>query len=284
MDSTTLIAIKELGDGLGDGETRRAVCPWCDGGEVNRGQRSFVVRGTATGIAYRCYRATCSAFHPSAGHIGDAGVVASRGFTDDPKKSTYISPYRGELEPLPKWMIELLYDKFELQPHELTAAGFKWAPEEERVYMPVYGPSGGLRGAQLRSYDPDANPKTLAHPEKATPWQAFYRLGEGRPTGPISHPNILLVLEDQVSALKASRHFNTVALLGTRLTDDKLEELSAIGARNTLFGMDGDATGKAIDMVRQNMLLFESTGVVLLGRDFKDVPDAEIIERVRAAL
>lgn len=179
--------------------------------------------------------------------------------------------------------MKLFRERFGLMPEELTAAGFKWAPEAGRVYMPVYGPMGKRRGAQLRSYNPDARIKVIAHPESHAPWQAWYRLGTGRPDG-IHEPLTLVVVEDQVSAVKTSRHFNTVATLGTQLTPDRVQELAAVGARNVLFALDADATGKAIDMMRENMLLFKHTGVVMLDRDFKDSEDSEIIERVNAAL
>lgn len=177
----------------------------------------------------------------------------------------------------------MFQQRFGLRADELTAAGFKWAPEDKRVYMPVYGPMGKRRGAQLRSYETWVRDKVLARPETHAPWQAWYRLGTGRPDG-IHEPLTLVVVEDQVSAVKTSRHFNTVATLGTSLTPDRVQELAAIGARNVLFALDADATGKAIDMMRENMVLFKRTGVVFLDRDFKDTDDAEIIRRVKDAM
>lgn len=282
MDSRTAITIHELGEGLSPGMSRRGLCPWCNGGERN--EHSFVVRATDSGLSYSCYRASCSATYRSRGHIGDMGLRPPSG--DDilaPVQHRKLNPYRSTLTPLPTDMLTMFRDKFDLTPEELTAGGFKWAPEDHRVYMPVYGPMGKRRGAMLRSYADNPRIKAIAYPESQAPWQAWYKLGTGRPDG-IDQPLILVVVEDQVSALKTARHYNTVATLGTYLTEDRLAELAAIGARNVLFALDQDATGKAIDMMRQNMLLFESTGVVFLDKDFKDSPDAEIRARVKEAL
>lgn len=282
MDSTTLIEIKELADGLPEGSSRRRVCPWCGGGDKQ--ERSFVVRATESGIHYSCYRATCPGHNGKTfGHIGGRGI--DRGFAGigNTRKDYNLDPYLGPLEPLPGRVLRMFRRKFDLTAAELASAGFKWAPEDDRVYMPVYGPQGQKRGGQLRSYNERVRTKVLARQEKPAPWQAWYKLGTGRSDG-LVEPRTLVVVEDQVSALKVSRHFNSVAFLGTKITPDRIQEIAAIGARDVVVALDADAQDKAIDIINENMLLFERIHVAFLGKDFKDVPDAEIIERVKAAI
>lgn len=279
MDSHRLITIKELAEGLHDGQSRRGVCPWCNGGHSN--EVSFVVRNISGTISYKCYRATCAALYRSSGRLGTSAPVRGNRVGKPAKSPT--RPYKGALEPLPGEYLTMFRERFGLKPTELSAAGFKYAPDRDRIYMPVYGPNGRLRGAQLRSYDESAWRKADAHPETNTPWQGFYQLGQGRPTN-IVNPRTLVVVEDQVSAIKVARYYNTMALLGTNFTGDKAAELAGLNARNVLLALDEDATGQAIDIMRRNMLLLKGISVVLLERDFKDAPDAEIIQRIKAAI
>jgi len=279
MDTTTRMMVEEMGMDLAPGTSRRGVCPVCDGGSSK--EHSFLVTATDDGgLRYRCYRVSCGV----AGYLGGISTPVPPDQRKAPERR--LIPYEGELTNIPYPVLNHIWRTYGIPPFETGAGGWRWAPEEERVAMPVYGPEGEIRGYQLRSYKGD-NPKVLAYPMEDAPWQSFYEAFEGRPRTPVKERmGPLIVVEDQVSALKVARRFDSVALLGTNLSLDRMMEIETVlnGDRPLLFALDPDARSKAFDFVRQHGMMLPVTGTILLDKDPKDATDEEIRKAVMEAL
>ena len=101
------------------------------------------------------------------------------------------------------------------------------------------------RGAVLRNFA--GGMKALNYQEKVNePWLSWY------PSQVIEKASdVTLIVEDQLSALKGSRVADTVALMGTALSLEKLMEIVKHNNNKVLLLLDADATAKAVKFLRR---------------------------------
>src|SRR5690606_20050617 len=101
-------------------------------------------------------------------------------------------------------------------------AGLGWVEEgagkySRRFSFPIFGPDSKERGAQYRSYE-GARPKSLNSlffdGAVSSSWYKWVRVSK-----------LLVLVEDQVSAIKIAPHHHSLALLGTNLNEPKIEEI-----------------------------------------------------------
>lgn len=83
--------------------------------------------------------------------------------------------------------------------------------------------------------------------------------------------DVLVVVEDQVSALRLAPHVHAVALLGTHISDAKAEELKAGKYKHIYLSLDADATFTAIKLQLQWVSVLPNLRIVGLGQDIKDM-------------
>jgi hypothetical protein len=88
----------------------------------------------------------------------------------------------------------------------------------------------------------------------------------------------LILVEDQMSALKLAPHVHSLALLGTHLSDAKAAEIVAGGYKKVLISLDNDATREAIKMQLAHRNTIKHLYVAGLGIDIKDMTQGELNE------
>lgn len=245
---------------LEPGQTIRLVCPFCKGGRSR--EKSLSLTSAPDGaLLFNCYRAKCS----SAGALG--GVTRALRREPQARRSKAKPDITGRLTRLPLDMGPLWEA---VGRDELRLIGrAKWDPETNRIALPSYGPSASLRGFVLRAPPGSALvPKVLSWPitdECPLSWNSVYR-GDDR----------VVVVEDIPSAIAlATRSVRAVALQGTHLTDEAIDELIE-EATDIVFALDRDAFQKSVSLAKKLRLHFRTCVPLLLEKDFKDMNEEEM--------
>lgn len=127
--------------------------------------------------------------------------------------------------------------------------------------MPVFDESLEVYGFTARRLDEQKGPKTLSFLENSR--GSWY---------PCSTSRKLIIVEDQLSAIRASKYVNAVALLGTDITDALLDILRDIDYTDVVLALDKDAYRKALKTAARlrNKLKMR---VLKLHVDLKDLPE-----------
>jgi len=123
--------------------------------------------------------------------------------------------------------------------------------------MPVCGAQGQELGVMLRSLS-GAKPKVVSHTEQGA--MAWYTNLTARG---------VIIVEDQLSALRASPYLTSVALLGTNLSEERVAEIKGAGHSPVFLALDNDAIASAVKFV----VKYRSTLPMQLVRLDKDIKD-----------
>lgn len=261
---------------LENGATERTECPWCGGGQDH--ERAFAVTRTSEAEAlYKCHRATC----------GRQGRLAVWGFklqqisdnsTETGKLFTPRLYTSDTLELGDEWIAELL-DLYEIRREEADWVGWRVEANSGNLIVPIRSPIGVVRGVEVRRSKVQVPiipcPKTEPYKFLDEPWMGWYR---GINTGPA------VLLEDPISSLKVSRHFQVGCLHGSHLSLEMLlEALNIVGVKQELIlALDKDATTKAIKFIAEYRFLAPNFRAVPLQRDMKYLSDSEICAKLRS--
>ena len=106
-----------------------------------------------------------------------------------------------------------------------------------------------------------------------------YRCPDEKSRGAFTFTLPVVLVEDQISALKASRWCNAVSLMGTNLSDSKVLELRKCQAPHFILALDEDAKVKAAQLkTRFEEMLPGGLKIVFIKKDLKDSTDDEIKE------
>jgi hypothetical protein len=253
--------VKLLGASLGDGETYRGDCPDCG----NR--KTFTVTRDEDALVWNCYSANCGLV---------PGRLGGRRYTPDllcNKSVEKDNPFEGRLEAINEEHAADLWTRIGFDEEHLRVSGVRWAPDERRYAFPIYGPLGVRRGWTLRSYT-NPYPKSLTRmDERGQPHTGWFRTRSGASQG---HAGI--VVEDIPSAVRAGRYRGIViAMNGGGLGVDYLSEIAKY-VRHITWAFDQDATLAALRHKRKYDLLFESSTVLPLKHDFKDMREDDLME------
>lgn len=251
------------------GESRNSLrCPFCDGGSSR--ERTFNVTLTEEGLKYKCHRASCAKSgcftgirEAGAGHGVPSGVGA--------KRISSASKPTPSLESVPQHIQELLFGQYGLRETHTQRAGLRWAPELNRLWIPVINHDGSHSGAQARSLEAGVVPKTVTY-KSSDDWLslAYYtRRREG----------LLLVVEDCFSAIRASEYIDSAALLGTHLSWEKLENILEV-YDGIVLALDQDATAKAVEYEKR-FSPFCHIYILSLERDLKNLTEDELKDKLR---
>ena len=241
---------------LQEGETVTGeLCPACNGGM--NGDHALAVSRREGRLLWICYRASCGFKGSSATSMGYTGTtpVSTRGAT-----GRWIA---RDSEPLPERVAELLLQRYSIGPSEISRGKLGWS--DGRVILPVISSTGEPDGCTMRSFD-GAKPKSLAHTEPDA--LAWYR-NRGSDT--------LVIVEDQLSAIVASKYVNAVALLGTNLNQSRATEIRKARFSRVLLALDADAFDKAVGYVRKYRSYLPME-LLRLDKDIKDMKDEDVIK------
>lgn len=263
--------IRAVGEGLALGQSASGlVCPDCKGGR-NR-DKSFVVTRTETGYLYVCHRASCSV----AGYVGrfeDSGGLLVRGHTPGKcPQRTQSRTFSGTLAEIPQRIQDFLQENYCIGPERSVRGRLKWCVEDERLWMPCIRWDGVETGAQARKLD-GTKPKVLSYRDGDRPGLAWYVPEKAK-----NFPAVLVV-EDQLSALRASEFVPSVALLGTHLSWDRITELATVTNKIHL-ALDKDATTKSYDY-RKKFGAYLDIRVVALEKDLKNLTPKELEDKLK---
>lgn len=244
---------------LPDGSTKAGeVCPACQGGESK--ERSLSVSRRGGVLLFICHRNSCRF----------RGTEEGGGF--DSSKSgagSGSSRRRVDTTSLDDATIGFMATKFGIPREVLKSAGLGWTGENDdrygrRISFPIYGPDFRKRGYSYRSYQ-GAKPKSLIVLDEDAVASSWYRW--------LRKSKVLVLVEDQVSAIKLAPYVHSLALLGTNLSDAKVEEINSITPQyeQVYISLDNDATYEAIKMQLANRSKIKGLLVAALGQDIKDM-------------
>lgn len=269
------VHLRELAGSLQIGETRRLRCPFCEGGTSR--ENSFSLSRTSDAeCLYCCFRATCS----RSGRLACPGFRLTSDTSDSSprsKRQASIRVFTGRTVALEKEWLSNLSDAYGIFPDEAIREGWKQAVEDGSLVCPIRGPDAVPRGILTRSRTPKY-PGEKTH-SKLYPQTDGVRQGWFRRAG-ISHSPVVVV-EDVISALKVSRQFTAVALLGTHLDQDRLDEIVSV-SKIVVLALDNDATEKAIGYQKKFGLQAEIK-VAMLEKDLKYESDERIAYIIKQA-
>lgn len=252
-------SILKLAEDLTEGETKRTICPKCKGGDSS--EKSFVVSVRQHKLLYKCFRAKCNI-------SGLVGINTSKGAV----KKTYDKRYKDNLSPIPESLWKLKFEKYGLSMDDIATQGISYAEKVNRIRFPIYDYRGYEIGELLRAITNEQKPKALITPFNSVPLIHF-PLGQ-------KLDNVLVLVEDQVSAIKVSKVYPCAALMGTNLSDDGLTQLRQLSLTNITLLLDGDEAGINASKVLHNKIAphtFRTTVIYLeRGKDPKDLPLEEL--------
>lgn len=255
---------------LGDGTTAAGqVCPACQGGSSKEGSLSITRRGGL--LLYNCHRASCD-FHGAIDVVGGGGKPAL--WNQEKPRRTNIPTYE-----IREATLRLLAIKYSIGIEILRSAQLRWSGDgdghfDRRVCFPIYGPDLKERGTSYRSYEAGVKPKAIIELRSANDvacsWYKWLRTSD-----------TLIIVEDQMSAIKLAPYVHSMALLGTHLSDTKAEEVVAGKYDKVLISLDADATYTAIKMQLAHRNNIKNLYVAGLGKDIKDMTKGELDEYLR---
>ena len=249
------------------GESTRVVCPRCGGGSTK--EKSLSITREPSGLVlWQCFRDGCTE-HGASGGEGTRRLSAAASTSKNRRTPNKVRPYRGSLERLTESQLDFLANKIGwIGPH-IDIARPLWAEEECRYAFPIFAPMGDRRGYVLRSYDPGQDVKALTRMDRSEPHMSWYRYN-----GP---DNLLLIVEDIPSAVRAARYVNSLALCGTGVGPEYAGEISAY-YKNVVWALDEDALATAMKLHRKYAMWFDSSRVLPLTKDIKDLEEEEVQE------
>ena len=241
-------------------------CPEC-------GKHNKLMVGPAEegGHWYKCLSDGCPTFGTTETYIPNAG-------TDVPKSGTTRRIYiKVETDPVfeitgRQW----LQDRFALGRRQTTTL-CKGKLGHRYVY-PIWSPDGKARGYVSRSYDRNDQNKSLLRPyvDVPVPLISWYW-----PIKRLSVHPVFCIVEDQVSAVRLSQYFPTVALLGTsidRVAEEEIRRTAGLyNCTKLVVLLDNDASYTALKLANK---FSNGHCVPLFDQDIKDMPEHELRELV----
>jgi hypothetical protein len=180
--------------------------------------------------------------------------------------------YIGATKDLSVKQREYLHSKYCFSQEDIEFGRITTTPNESQLVIPVFSPNRSVRGHITREEMEGGRKRVLSWKLLNEPWQSWYMWG--------SPTNILLVVEDQLSAIRVCRYVNSVALLGTLLSKEKLEEIIKYYVKpsakepKVVICLDKDATAKGIKYLKDYKHLL-NLSCSFLSKDIKNMTEEE---------
>jgi len=246
-----------------EGISNRGVCPACNGGSSR--ESSLTVSRTDHRLFFKCHRASCG-FAGSTTVLGVGGVQEKRRAPERiGARDRYDSLGKG---PLPRGVEAYLTRKYHLTAEHMAKGELRWTSDYSsagggRLVLPVRDRNGEAYGFNVRSLD-GQKPKSLLFAENLR--------GSWYPAK--TKVNKLLLVEDQLSAIRASDRINTVALLGSYLHPALVDTISKQAYDTVYLALDKDAYKTSIKIALEHPAL--KLQLPMLVRDLKDMGPHEL--------
>lgn len=263
MNISAVNAIRREGDAMSEGQQKAGeTCPFCESRD-----KSFSYKREKGYVYYMCHRDSCGV----RGRCPLRNVVASN---DSPVKKIHDMP---SLEAVPYDMLQYLRDTYGLDGLHISKLSPSWSPKDQRVWYPIKSPRNVESGGILRTYSAGVYPKVLtrlnAVDRPATSWYKNWSCGWDR----------ILIVEDVISAVKATGAASTVAILGTHLSPGAILEMTDLNPEHVVLCLDPDATAKALELHKRWSGMFKKMTVAAPPADLKDMDNNEVIKFVNKA-
>jgi hypothetical protein len=259
---------------LGNEETTRGLtCPFCHGGLRN--DKSFYVTRKGNLGLYICHRATC----------GKKGAVSVNGYFQEDgyaKGSRTFIPrnYTSSYRPPTGAEYASLRDRYGVSEIACSDAGIFVEVGHGRLGVPIMGPYHAVRrGIYTRGipeYLVPTNP--MSYIELDEPWMGWF-VNPDETFSPV-----IVLVEDVISAIRVSKQYTAVALMGTNLTYEMVKEISEFQKDRVVLCLDKDATQKAYEYRHKYAYCLRNFSVAPLSKDLKYETDEEIKRIINAVL
>lgn len=258
------------------------LCHVCNGGRTS--EKTLSVSRTTTGYLWKCHRVSCA----KSGISMEVGIAAATK-NDSPANTPISSPcirrntYSDSLVSLPESAKGFIRSKWILTDWHIQVAGLQFMPGFPkgtssaiggRMWVPVRGFDGTSFGGVARSLDcTDGIGKTMGYYDRDLSYNLSYGpTGRDRTEGPV------VLVEDQISALRASQYVLGVSLLGTSLTHSKLTKILSDTKTQVLnLCLDRDAVALAVEYSKKFSSLCDIV-VHPMTKDLKDLGEDELQE------
>lgn len=202
-------------------------CPWCTSKDAY--STSIVTIKNKPTKVYKCF--SC----------GKSKIETT--------KLTKLRDKSSESLPLPKYNSSYLPDsavewlaKYELTNRDTLVRGMMWNNYYQRLIIPINDAKGVLKGSQGRDIFGKSEVKWMtfgAPPPYYTPYNMVLKDRRER------CPDIFIVVEDMISAIKLDVLCPALALLGTSISKEKEAFIAKLPFKKVIVWLDGDEAGKA---------------------------------------
>ena len=264
------------------GTGSRTYCPDCHGGSSKEKSLSLYRSNNFTAHA-TCFRASCDfgtkkfkLYHADGELITAQTPEKARRMTT---KNYQPTPTKLTL-PAKNW----LKRKFNFSEGQLAYAQVQML-NDGRIVYPIFASNRARRGYVLRRYhnkpltgDPTIHPTSipkamnlLSRPDSVVMSWYFKDKGAGRSA------DTLIITEDIPSSVRCIDHCDSVALLGTVLSEDKIKEIRKLKYKHIYLCLDADANKKIVRSIAKHRALLDMK-TKFLPKDLKDMSTEELHE------
>lgn len=187
-----------------------------------------------------------------------------------------------QLESIPDEALEIFKDRWGLDKETCLRSGIRWCGSmgKGRAAFPIRSNWGMRTGWSLRSLCGELPKARIVLTTTDSAPISYYAKGSvGARNIAVAAAEKLLLVEDPVSAIKASEFITTAALLGTDLSDSKIATMQAIRPKEVIVALDEDAKEKGMAMARKLSGLISKVTWLPLKKDIKDM-NREDIQRM----
>lgn len=248
-----------------DGESLTGeLCPKCDGGRSK--ERTFSIRRNAGYLSWICWRASCH--FRGRNQVGTASELINN-------REPYIPPKKQSppcvVKDIPHEARRLLEDRYGITEEHVNLGRLQWTndwsreDEAGRLYAPVFSWLGVRVGFQARSLT-GSKPKALSFTQDSD--MAWYHNDRS---------DTVVIVEDQLSAIRLGKYVTSVALLGTYINPSRIHELLSSKAFRYCLWLDKDAFEQSVLYAIKYKHLVKLE-VTKLNKDVKDLNEQELIQ------
>lgn len=265
MNDNIRLEILNAGKSLQLDEVRTILCPFCQRDWIAQGKpeswkpaESFSLKRVPAGYVYICFRASCT--------DGNKGGILSSS-ADKPagvsKKKSRVRYFSGELSPLSTEVYDLHLQQYGIVYFVFQKENYQWWEERQRIYIPIVDHRGYEIGANAKTVV-NSKPKTIMYPfcddVPLVHWPLLSR---------ISFKDTVVLVEDQISALKVAHVAPSVSINGTHISEDMIKYFINLGIKQVKIMFDPDAVGKAIKYKSKYHGVFANVDVISTTQDPK---------------
>lgn len=255
--------VTQEGVKLDVGATKNVDCCFCEGGDRHDRNTLSITRDSTYLLLYICHRVKCGA---------RGRLMSSRGDAPEPsaQKKFIPNPYKRPVQELSIDELAIISDLWYVDLEDVYDAGWAVAGQEDGLLpllIPVISPTGVIRGHVLRIQNKDGTKTVRSFKTADEPWLAWY----------VQNSDHIVVVEDQISALRAAEFCTSVALLGTEMSQEKFEEIVRVAGNKTIWlALDKDALKKGFELLKRYRLYFPNLNLLFIQKDIKNLTTSQL--------